>query len=82
MEHEPVRARQIFELHALARERDLVRRVDRLEGHVARLTAQLDGASVTLLPAAEMLRPPAGPDMSIELQRIAAGRPRNVPDSG
>ena len=57
-----------------ARERDLIHRIDGVERKSARLLAALDGASVTMVPGAERLRPPSGPDPGIQLQRIAASR--------
>jgi hypothetical protein len=62
------------DLRRQARGRALAGRVDRLERVVARVNALLDGASVTLLPVAEKLRPPSGPDVSVELQRIVSRR--------
>jgi hypothetical protein len=41
---------------------------------VARVTAHLDGASVTLLPTAGSIRPPVGPDPGSTLQRIVQRR--------
>jgi hypothetical protein len=74
MTDRPARAEVTRRLQAVARERALAERVGRLERDVARLGARLDGASVTLLPSAETLRPPAGPDPSLELQHLVARR--------
>jgi hypothetical protein len=61
-------------LRQAAGDRVLAERIDRLEIEVARVSAHLDGASVTLVPSAEALRPPVGPDPALELQRIVNGR--------
>ena len=61
-------------LQQAARDRVLTERVDRLEREVARVTAHLDGASVTLLPGAGSIRPPVGPDPGSALQRIVQRR--------
>jgi hypothetical protein len=56
------------------RTRVLTHRLEGVERRLARLSAALDGASVTLLPGAERLRPPVGPDPALQLQRIAGSR--------
>jgi hypothetical protein len=58
------------DLQTRARERLLASRLGQVERRVARLSAAIDGASVTLLEAPERMRPPSGPDMAVELQRI------------
>jgi hypothetical protein len=78
MTDRPGRAEVTRRLQAAAREHALAERVDRLERDVARLGARLDGATVTLLPAMEVLRPPMGPDPSRELQRLVARRSFDV----
>jgi hypothetical protein len=62
------------DLQSRARERTLAHRIERVERRLARLSAALDGASVTLVPVAERLRPPSGPDPALQLQRIAGSR--------
>jgi hypothetical protein len=61
-------------LQQAARDRVLTERVDRLEREVARVTGHLDGASVTLLPNADSIRPPVGPDPGSALQRMVQRR--------
>jgi hypothetical protein len=71
------RGRTHRELQVRMRIGDLSWGIDRLERRVARVHARLDGASVTLIPVAETVRPPAGgPDPSVELQRIVGARER------
>ena len=62
------------DLQRAARDRGLAERIDRLERRVARVTAHLDGAMVTVLPAAQAIRPPGRPDPSVELQQIVSRR--------
>ena len=61
------------DLQRAARDRGLAERIARLERRVARVTAHLDGAMVTVLPAAQAI-PPARPDPSVELQQIVSRR--------
>jgi hypothetical protein len=74
MTDRPERADVTRRLQLAACEHALAERVERLELDIARLGARLDGASVTLLPSSEALRPPAGPDPSLELQQLIARR--------
>lgn len=46
-----------LELQALARDRAVIERLERLERHLARVHARLDGAMVTFVPRAERDRP-------------------------
>lgn len=66
------------DLQARARERLLTQRLDRVERRIARLSAALDGASVTLVPTAERFRPPVGPDPGRHLQRLAGAPGRGA----
>ena len=70
------------DLQTRARERVLAHRVERVERRLARLSAAIDGASVTLVLAAEHLRPPSGPDLALEFQRIATSREHRSGDDG
>ena len=74
MTDRPGRAEVTRRLQAVARQRALAERVDGLERDVAGLGARIDGATVTLLPSAETLRPPVGPDPSRELQQLVVRR--------
>ncbi|HEY6567833.1 MAG TPA: hypothetical protein VI341_09995 [Actinomycetota bacterium] len=62
------------------RVRALTHRLEGVERRLARLSAALDGAAVTLIQDAERLRPPAGPDPALQLQRIAGFRDRGPVD--
>jgi hypothetical protein len=64
------------------RELELTERIERLERDVARMSAHLDGAAVTLARGPERIRPPTGPDLSLELQRIVAARSIERPKTG
>ena len=70
------------DLQVRARERTLDHRLERVERRLARLSAALDGASVTLIRGAERLRPPLAPDPSTQLQRLADERDDGTFDDG
>lgn len=69
-------------IDADARELELVERLERLEGELARVSSRLDGASVTLASGTEWLRAPSGPDPARELQRIVLARSQGGPHQG
>jgi hypothetical protein len=56
----PTPQQAVLELQARARDHALTERVDRLERHLARVHARLDGASVTVVPRAEAAARPHG----------------------
>jgi hypothetical protein len=50
----PTPQRAALELQALARDRALAERIERLEGTLARVHARIDGAMVTVVAPAEL----------------------------
>ncbi|MEZ0234490.1 MAG: hypothetical protein ACAH81_06020 [Actinomycetota bacterium] len=57
----PAPNQAVLELQARARDRALLERVERLERSAARLGARIDGAMVTLVPAAMAGAAPEAP---------------------